>query len=867
MNHNYEAFCMADPAFYDAPVHSEAEDPYQLGEQPAPDGWRRRTTDHWVIYSPLDSDLPSQGWKIHVAGCLDNAEHIIQTVWEYCTERDIAFKFLRSPRVVLARNAKYAARGGSGKLVTIYPSDDAELESVGVDLDGLLAGQAGPYILSDLRWGAGPVHVRYGGFAPRWCDDGQGARVLAIEDPTGELVPDVRGPVFSVPDWVTPPACLAPHLAARAATTVGDIPYTIDEALHFSNGGGVYLGTDRRTGERVVLKEARPHAGLSGDGTDAVTRLRRERDALERLAGIGAVPRLVDHLTIGEHEFLVMEHIEGEGLNTVLARRCPLLDGTADADALAGHTAWAMAVHADVERAVAEVHERGLVYGDLHLFNVIVRPDGRIALIDFEVADVVDADRRPGLGAFGFVAPHDTTGFDIDHYALACLRLALFVPLERLLGLDRAKAAHLAAVAAEHFPVPAEWLDRAVQVITSRPSFAVPVHQWQIEPDAGEWPRVRASLAAGILACATPERDDRLFPGDIRQFDGTDTGGLNLAHGAAGVLYALQATGALAAGERPELESWLIGAARAAGPSARLGLYDGLHGIAYLLDRLDQHEEAVKLVDRSLGEPWLDLGDDLHGGVAGIGLHLAELADTTGEPALDEAAWRATQRVADRLGAVDDVPEVSGGPHPLAGLLHGSSGRALLLVRMYERTGDAALLDHAATALRQDLRRCVRRERDGQLHVDEGHRTLPYLAVGSVGIGLVLRRYLACRPDDELAGALAAITGAACAPFYVQAGLFNGRAGMVLYLADSRPVAAAPLAAAQAAQIRRLGWHALSHRGQLAFPGDQLLRLSTDLATGSAGVLLALGAALHDQPVHLPFLGPVPTTDETVERR
>jgi hypothetical protein len=28
-----------------------------------------------------------------------------------------------------------------------------------------------------------------------------------------------------------------------------------------------------------------------------------------------------------------------------------------------------------------------------------------------------------------------------------------------------------------------------------------------------------------------------------------------------------------------------------------------------------------------------------------------------------------------------------------------------------------------------------------------------------------------------------------------------------------------------------------------------------DLATGSAGVLLALGAALHDEPVHLPLLG------------
>jgi hypothetical protein len=33
-----------------------------------------------------------------------------------------------------------------------------------------------------------------------------------------------------------------------------------------------------------------------------------------------------------------------------------------------------------------------------------------------------------------------------------------------------------------------------------------------------------------------------------------------------------------------------------------------------------------------------------------------------------------------------------------------------------------------------------------------------------------------------------------------------------------------------------------------------LLRLSMDFATGTAGVLLALGAALHDQPVRAPLL-------------
>lgn len=874
MNNEYEAFCITNPHFYDTPAAGSPEEAYGLADRSAPEGWQRKADDHWVIFGPEDSELPSQGWKIHVSGCLDNAERIIETVWTYCVPRDITFKFLYSPRVLLARNAKYAGRGGSGKLVTVYPQDEVELELICKELDEALTGEPGPYILSDLRWASGPLHVRYGGFAPRYCTDDRGENVLAIEDSSGALVPDVRGPVFSVPAWVTPPDCLGPHLEARNAVTVGEIAYRIDEALHFSNGGGVYLGTHRRTGDKVVLKEARPHAGLSGDGADAVARLRRERDVLERLAGIEAIPRLLDFFAVGEHQFLVMEYVEGEALNKELVQRCPLLATAPGHAELAAYAEWALTLHGDVERAIAAIHGRGVVYGDLHMFNVIVRSDGTVALIDFEVADDLDAGRRPGLGAVGFAAPRDRRGADIDRYALACLKLALFLPLEPLITLDRAKAAELAEVVAEHFPLPAGWLDDAVRVITGPPeSQAQPEPQPvgkaarpRVEPDRSGWLHVRDSITKAILASATPDRDDRLFPGDVAQFN---AGGLNIAHGAAGVLYALDVVGA---GRFPQYEEWLIRHAEEPPDGTRLGFYDGMHGVAHVLAHLDHHDAAARALDMCLGERWEESGDDLFGGIAGIGLNLAHMADVVDDAALHDAALRATEILADRLGSVDDVATTSGGEHPYAGLMRGSAGRALLFIRMFERTGEPTLLDHAATALRQDLWRCVQRD-DGQLHVDEGWRTMPYLDVGSVGIGLVLARYLAHRDDDEMAADAAAIRGAACSLFYSQPGLFSGRAGMVLYLSDrcrSRLEAPAPetesvstspprspgdpLDAALAAQIRRLDWHALSFAGHMAFPGNQLLRLSMDLATGSAGVLLALGAALHDRPVGLPFL-------------
>jgi hypothetical protein len=852
MNRQYEAFCVVDSHFYDSVTSRRGPAEGFAGGRPVPEGWRSEPLADWLMYAPTGVTLAPQGWKIHVSACLDNAERVLDRVWDYCVPRELPFKFIRDRQALLLRNAKYAPRRGSGKFITIYPADDAELELVCKELADLLDGEPGPYILSDLRLGAGPVYVRYGAFAQRYCLSG-GRLVAAIADRDGTLVPDPRGPVFAVPEWVTLPEFLSPQLRARNATTVADLPYRVERVLHFSNGGGLYAAVDTRDGRRVVLKEARPYAGLDGTGRDAVARLGRERDALERLAGLAQVPRVHDHFELGEHHFLAVDFVDGRSLNKLQVERYPLINAAADPAGRRQYASWALAVYRQVEQAVQAMHDRGVVHGDLHMLNVLVRADDSVVLIDFEVAAPVDDDVRRGLGNQAFAAPPGRSGRDIDRYSLACLRLALFLPLTAMLRLVPDKAAHFADVIAEQFEVPRPFLDEAVEVITGRTGARVASGAGipRLEPEAGGWPSMRAVLAGAIEASATRERDDRLFPGDIEQFG--IGGGLNLAHGAAGVLYALWATGA---GHRREDEDWLVRRALTPASGTGVGFYDGLHGVAYALERLGRCGEALDVLDICMGEKWEALGLDLMGGLSGIGLNLLHFADVTDDSTLRAAAWRAIDLVADRLGGENSVPGASGGDDPYAGLVRGSSGPALLFLRMYEQTGDDVLLDLAATALRQDLRRCVRRA-DGQLQVDEGWRTMPYLAQGSVGIGIMVDQYLAHRADERLAEASTAIRRAATTPFYVQSGLFAGRAGIILYLAHrarTDPTAQPHLDA----QIRHLSWHALPYQGHLAFPGEQLLRLSMDLATGTAGVLLSIGCALAGGPADLPFLTATP---------
>lgn len=842
MDDRYAAFTMADPAFYDAMYSAEtAGESFAVAGRELPEGWRRSESDDWLTMRREDVALPAQGWKIHASATMDGAERVLAAVWDYCVPRGIQFKFLRSPSALLVRVSKYAPRGYSGKLVTVYPGSDAECERILTELGALLEGEAGPYILSDLRWGKGPLHVRYGAFANRYTTDERGAVVPALLDGEGRLVADRRDPVFHVPDWVELPAFLAPHLEARSAVKVDAIPYTIESVLHFSNGGGIYLARDAEGGQ-AVLKEGRPHAGLDAWGHDAVARVEHEHAVLERLEGVAGVPASRGVFWLGEHRFLAMEYVEGEVLSKAVVTRYPLVDADATPEDYARFTAWAVDVHAQITAIVERLHKRGVAYRDLHLFNVMVRPDGRACLLDFEVAGSVDDERRAGLGNQGFAAPRSLTGAAADRYSLACMKLALFLPMTNLLGLHRLKARHFAAVIRERFPVPDGWLDDAVDLIAP-PEYAY--EPPSTEPE--DWPAVRDAIARAIVASATPEREDRLFPGDVQQFE---SGGLGLAYGAAGVLHALDTAGA---GRHERFEDWLLQRSVDPAPGSRLGLYDGLCGAAFTLDRLGHHQAALDTVDVVLGEDWKSLGGDLFGGLAGIGLTLLHLAGTRGEPDLAATGLACAGLVADRLATETDGGATSGGREPWAGLMRGGAGRAMLLMRAFDATGDTGYLDAAATGLRADLARTVVRS-NGSREIDEGWRTMPYLEAGSVGLGIALDAFLKYRPDpgfDEAAGQLAL---AARSPMYILPGLFTGRAGILYYLAgrSGRPAADPGVRR----QVQALAWHALPYADGMAFPGTGLLRLSMDLATGGAGILLALAAALGDDPeARLPLIG------------
>src|SRR5690606_33132341 len=482
----------------------------------------------------------------------------------------------------------------------------------------------------------------------------------------------------------------------------------------------------------------------------------REHWALTTLAGLPTVPALGDYRDGHEHRFLPREFVEGEALIDVLRRRHPFTSGQDSPEVRAAYTAWALDILDQVARGVADMHRRGVVFGDLHPGNILVKADNTVAFIDMETCTPVEAGYQQAMGALGFHAPHHLTGPAVDLFALNVLRLTMFMPLPQVVPWGVAKVRTLLEAATEHFDLP-ESLTRAIadglgpEVLTGDRDFRA---DWPANPGPG----LREAIARSIVEAASPERDDRLYPGDAMQFLVPD-GGTTFAYGAAGVLWALSRTG-----HRPPAEhvQWLADHARDAetdGP----GFYTGLAGLAYTLDHLGRPEEADAVMRRAFATPAANVSDSLCNGWSGLGLVALHLAERRGDAAYLEMA----RTLAGRLGGPESAPA---GPKRV-GLVHGRTGHALFLLRLFEHTGDVRHLDAAEAELRGDLDTIDLDQEDSRLRLGPG-------LIGSAGLRLVIRAFPRDRPRACLAAARPRRRAAVHTGRGRSGGLSPGRAGL-----------------------------------------------------------------------------------------
>ena len=187
-------------------------------------------------------------------------------------------------------------------------------------------------------------------------------------------------------------------------------PYTIDRELGRGGMGRVYLARDNRLGRTVALKVLAPH--FVGDAKQR-ERLRREARAAALLAhpGICTVYALEE---IDGELVIASEFVDGRTLREEMDGRRP-------------PPAEVLRTAREFAAALASAHAHGIVHRDLKPENIMRTRDGRLKILDFGLARLVEDEEgdRPAaalrvthtgviLGTPAYMAPEQLRRQTVD---------------------------------------------------------------------------------------------------------------------------------------------------------------------------------------------------------------------------------------------------------------------------------------------------------------------------------------------------------------------------------------------------------------------------------------------------------------------
>ena len=800
--------------FYEA---SKAKDQEFICQPPK--DWQNFYQGDWhCCLSPRP--LAQQGWKIHLSVALGQEQEMLDVVSSYCFARQLSFKWTRSKRAWLLKNSKYADRVASGKFITIYPEDEAEFVQTVFDLAALLKEFApGPYILSDRRWQASPVYYRYGAFK-EMIKEIAGQKRCCLQAPDGSWLEDRRCPYYYQPDFVQEPAELAKNnFQVKGADISRLTAYQIKGALHFSNGGGVYLA--QKNGKNYVIKEGRPAAGLDGHGQDAFSRIQKEAAWLKKLANVPEVVDIKEDFQAWIHAYLVEDYVSEQTLGDYVAENYPFYS-----EKRAAYVAQSLRIAEKLRRAVAHVHAQGVAIGDLQADNVMITEDGEVKLIDFEAAASLTAPYNPGIMTAGFSDWALETYEQADLYGLYQTIRFLFLPIS-----NRARSSwpmqnlNLRCYFSKEA---ADYLEDLRQQLLPK----CPLLGKENEADDRQeetWPslnELRENISRGIKA---DWQSPNLIKGDLPLLEDPDQR-LTIDNGALG--YGLLVAKCGQAAEKKKFLAWLRKQPMEELTAA--GLFTGRAGLGGIVYELGDKAWGRQLIWSAQGTS-ADLS--LRSGLAGITLAKIALAKEEG--------------LAKTVELIKIGEEIAAGYEkmPGKGLLTGRLGAILALWKIGCLLKREDFKETAKTGLDALLEKDLVQVDQHAFLAEDGQR-MPYLANGTAGLALVLAAIAKDEPKEdryqEIIKQAAETMDSFCS---YMGGLFTGYAGLML------PDLALGRKKALGEKLRLLNNYLLPREEGTLVAASCGYRCSMDLAAGASGVLLLLeGIARNDASLWLPLV-------------
>jgi hypothetical protein len=504
-----------------------------------------------------------------------------------------------------------------------------------------------------------------------------------------------------------------------------------------------------------LLKEAWHDVSVDQYRRDARDWLVNEEQILVRHEGSPVLPRFYGSFDLDDNRYIAIEFFEGATLAQRLSNEHSPTSEISVSEIVA--------VGRETAGALAQLHERGLVFRDFSPANVIATPDGGYRLIDFGTTFDLSQDGAPPIGG-GTPPFYSREQFERQHPApaddvfawgavlnyLCCGEAALAdAPVEDH-GLRPFPRRPVAELRPDFPSTIARVIDRAV-AWELRDRYGTMREAQRAFVQAADELSAQSSRAPAVRSRnTTPDRDGSA----VRAMTQDEL-----------IRLAREVGDALCSEAEERENGGLCWAARNESNSRteyESDLYSGAAGIGLFLAELagttgeDRYAEASRGAARWLAGPTWGRGRAQHGlhcGEAGVSSFFLWLAELLDEPAYVTAAELRMRRL-------------QGAPFVTVDLTHGAAGTLLALLDLHCVTGDSVYLT-AARAAGDELVRSALRGPEGcpgwywdVAPVAPGGAGVPYLGLlhGAAGIGLALAQLASVTGEErylELAGGAA----------------------------------------------------------------------------------------------------------------
>jgi serine/threonine protein kinase len=829
-----------------------------------PSKWIHRQSGFWTHCIPPGHIPLEQGWKIHVAGTVSTASDLLKRLTPYFVSERIPFKYCSDLQMVRLCTSKNWERTAAGKFITVYPADLASFHQHARVCAELTSGFEGPYILTDRPYrNSKVIFYRYGGHLSRYQADPTGLKVSIMTSPDGATIPDRRVPYFVLPPWAPDPFGAASSTSAastNAGHTLKGGRYKVEGAFRFSSLGGIYYGKDTYSGRDIVIREQRPHLGVSP------TMLDKEGRILLRLHDTNIAPAYVDIFEEQTHKFLVQERLFA---NNIWDRTIDMMWGDPDGRTPNQLLDIIRNTLVKVIDGLEKVHSHLIVLRDMTRTNILFTDeDDEIKFIDYELAFELDREDPlvPG-GTFGYRSPQQASNAypDVqdDLYALGSLIVDLCTVTASGLDLHRSGTIRALRQTLSDLGLPGEIADIASALLNPVPqlrprlsdlrdmvsrlpnspsnvgcdnilvshSCITTCYEQPAEALEKELSSTLKGITDFILNSLTLKDSEKLWPSSPDVFVSNS---ISFRFGAAGILHFLK----LVQGDFPAgTLDWVRRAVKE--QVCPIGFYSGLSGAAYALLEAGHTDLALEILSKcSLSE--LEV-PGLYEGASGWGMAQLHFWCADRDHSRLEEAIRAAQWLTDRT---IETPEGFCWRHDEnvhLGLGRGASGIGLFFLYLHRATGEQQYLQIAQQAINYDINHVTRlgsRILVSDIVTDDPHRMrTPGTFYGTAGVGTAAVRLFALNKDPSLLNFLEQAVHTLSSRYTNKIWQDWGLAGCGEFLIDCHRFLGDKKYFHSACYLAQgILPFKMERPGGIVFPGSDLLRISCDFAVGSAGI-------------------------------